>query len=1301
MDFSSITIQGNIVSSAIIDRIRNDDIKFQTPADFGLYRKTAVRDEIGVAWAAAKAHYTAFTLRAARLPEGESGASETRNSWMIPLLRILGYDVEKALAFTHPDTGKKYAISHKAANLHEFPIHIMGLNDDLDRRRDNSGPRLGPHALTQEYLNNTEHIYALVTNGRYLRLLRDATRLVRLSYLEFNLEKMMEEELYAEFAILFRLLHATRMPKRSEEIEESAIEYYHQESLASGSRIRGELSKAVEKSIRELANGFLNHPRNEELHERIERGNLKAGDLYADLLRLIYRLLFLIVIEERNLVYLESKDEQLQRQRKLYFDFYSIERLRRLALKLHFVDGRKHDLWQGVKATFRLFENGWYGEKLGIKPLGSGIFSPESLGLLPSLYLGNEALLKVIRLLTLFENEQKQQVRVNYSDLDVEEFGSVYEGLLEYDAEFKQIGGVWQFWFIEGGKRSESGAHYTPEELVKPLIRHSLDYVIEEKLRESDREKALLSIRVCDVACGSGHILLSAARRIAHELANVRTGGDQPSPTALRHALRDVIRTCIYGVDKNPLAVSLCKVALWLEAHNPGEPLNFLDHHIKCGDAIVGLARQEELFKGIASEAFKAQPGDDKPVASALAKLNKAERKQREAETGSLGLQLMVGANEEVMEKMDNLIVRLKAFDQLPESTPEEIAAKAAAYRELQQSKALHGLKLLADLQVMQFFVPKTVGNKGAHVTDKAYFGYLQGGQEIPFELEVAIVDQAATHRFFHWFLEFPGVFAGKVGCEDSGASGFDVILGNPPFLGGQKLSGTYGQNYLEYLKYAYAPIGAVDLVTYFFRRIFILIGNKGFQSLISTNTIAQGNAREGGLDVIVKLGGTINHAIRSMKWPGIAAVEVALVTITKQNWKGKFILAGKEVKTITPYLDDSETLGNPFSLKRNEGKSFQGSSLRGKGFVLEMQVAEPLIRKNPKNRKVVFPYLNGDDLNNSPDQSHTRCAINFYDWPEKKCREEYLDCFEIVERLVRPERIKFNDSNPTGKKRKRDWWLYGSDAKKLYQAIAPLDRVLVIARTSKTGAFAFVHNNQVLNDNLTVFALADNISYSLLQSSIHLEWAWKYSTLLKTDMIYQPTSVFETFPFPQNLSQSQEQQLEQIGEAYHEHRKQLMLAMQLGLTKTYNLFHARQLRPMQPGEEQLDDKAFQKLMGKDAAALRKHLARTPGTITFNEAVAGIQKLRSLHTEMDNAVLEAYGWTDIALRHDFYEVDYLPENDRVRFTLHPEARREVMKRLLELNHAIHAKEVANGLWEKKGKPGKAKKKQEGQMGLEL
>lgn len=222
-----------------------------------------------------------------------------------------------------------------------------------------------------------------------------------------------------------------------------------------------------------------------------------------------------------------------------------------------------------------------------------------------------------------------------------------------------------------------------------------------------------------------------------------------------------------------------------------------------------------------------------------------------------------------------------------------------------------------------------------------------------------------------------------------------------------------------------------------------------------------------------------------------------------------------------------------------------------------------------------------------------------------------------------------------------------------------------------------------IFADAIVVFTLSDRKYISCLQSNIHGNWAWMYCTTMKADLNYTPGNTFETFPFPQNLSLSQDQQLEHIGETYHEHRRQLMRAVQLGLTKTYNLFHAKLLQQITPEEEWLDDKALQKLLGKDTVHLHKHLAKTPNTITFNDAVSGILKLRDLHIQMDKAVLEAYGWSDINLHHDFYEVEYLPENDRVRYTIHPDARREILKRLLELNHEVHAKEVSKGLWGKK------------------
>ena len=1311
MQYTAINIQGNIVSGEILEKIRTEDTKHQSQADFGLDRNTSIRDEIGIAWSAARAHWSAFQMRRERLKDSDSGTSETRQGWMIPFLRELGYDLEKSTSeFIN---GKSYAVSHRAANRDGFPVHLVGINQSLDKRPEVGGTRLSPHALLQEYLNNNEHLYALISNGRFVRLLRDATRLSRLSYVEFDLERIMEEDLFAEFALLFRVIHASRMPVTRDSGEDAFIEYYHQEALSSGSRIREKLSQAVEKSLKLLANGLLKHPSNTDLRNLALQGNLKPDAYYLHLLRLVYRVLFLMVIEERQLIYPDKRDEATTKLKDFYYRFYSINRLTKLAEKLIYVDPRKTDLWKSLLATFQLFENGTYSQRLGIQPLGSGLFDSDALGNLSKQNLDNGTLLNVLQLLVTFENENHQRLRVNYADLDVEEFGSVYEGLLEYDASLNEINGQPTFSFITGDARSRSGSHYTPEELVKPLIKHSLDYIIEDRLKipptviaipsarekQSQIEQQLLSIRVCDVACGSGHILLSAARRIAIELACVREGAEQPSPTYFRAAMRDVVKNCIYGVDKNPLAVELCKVAFWLESHNPGEPLGFLDHHIKCGDSIVGLAHREELENGIADEAFKTLPGDEKEIAAAFLKMNKQEsRIRKDKETGTQ-FKLTDTIDNTVQESM----AEYRTFNQLPEHTPIEIAAKSRAYRKFMDGKGYNFLKVMADTQVAQFFIPKTTRNKDRLMTDSDYQTILKGYAGWQNQQTAYAVVVAQERRFFHWFLEFPEILQN---------GGFDCILGNPPFLGGQKLSGTFGDNFLECIKYEYAPIGAVDLVTYFFRRNFTLIKQGGFQSLISTNTISQGSSREGGLDIIVKQGGTINHAVKSMKWPGIAAVVVALVTITKQAWKGKFILDGKEVKTITPYLDDAETLGNPFPLKQNERKSFQGSIVLGKGFVLEPKEALALIDKDPRNKDVLFPYLNGEDLNNSSIQEPSRWVINFFDWNEEMARQ-YADCFEIVERLVKPVRIKVNREV-----RAKYWWRFAERAEKLYRTIAGLERVLVVAQVSKTVGFTFTKANKVLDAKLNVFAFDEFQIFSLLQNTFHNIWSWKYSTTMKTDLSYAPSLVFETFPFPQKRSKDQENWLKQIGEQYFEHRRQLMLKMQLGLTKTYNAFHAKEIRAgiTTLALENLDKKAIEKQYGKEVWNLWNHLQkpRNPDVVgtaagasacTIEEAIDDIIQLRELHVQMDNAVLEAYGWhtpspsgrVGVGLLHNFYEVDYLPENDRIRYTIHPDARKEILKRLLELNHQIHEEEVKKGLWDKK----KAGKKVYPTKGFEL
>lgn len=1260
MKYTTIRIEGSILSSDILDKLEQGELGGQRPEDFNFESRIKVKDEIARAWADAHDLWRIFNRQRERLGDKVTGTSETRKYWILPLLGLLGYDAEIARA--EEISGKSYSISHRTAKLDGFPIHIMGFNDSLDKKREDSGPRMSPHALVQEYINITEHLYAVVTNGIYLRLLRDSSRLVKLSFIEFDLQSMMEEEHFADFAIMYRLLHASRMPGRQDGGAESLIEKYHQDALDSGSRIREGLSAAVENSIKSLAEGFLNHPANNALREAIESDQLSHFTFYQYHLRLIYRLLFLMVIEERNIIYPSNAD---QRKVRIYYDYYSIGHFRLNCEKVYLMERGNSDLWIAMKNTFRIFEKEYYGQQLDIKPLGGELFSPNAIGILNNCNLDNSVLLECLKNLTVFTNKNNnQKMRVNYASLNVEEFGSVYEGLLEYDPLVEKQNSHCRFLFIRGEGRSASGSHYTPDELVQPLIKHSLDYIIEDKLKEPDKEKALLSIKVCDVASGSGHILLNAARRIGTELAKVRTGEDQPSPTAFREAVRDVIRNCIYGVDKNPLAVELCKIALWLEAHNPGQPLNFLDHHIKCGDSIVGLAHMEELQKGIAEEAFKRLPDDDKDICADLRKTNKAER------SGMLKFDFEGAVSGQVKD----ILADFKGFSELPERTPEEIEEKRKAYIRLTSGEGWHRLKTLADIQVAQFFIPKVKENQPKIVTDGAYRRYLAGEKQL-LPQAIAMAEAVASKKgFFHWFLEFPEVFAEE---------GFDCVLGNPPFLGGQKLSGSYGEAFLECIKYEFAPIGAVDLVTYFFRRIFGIIKQGGFQSLISTNTIAQGKAREDGLDVIVRQGGSINHAVRSMKWPGKAALEVALVTITKQSCKGKFVLGGKTVKTITPYLDDAETLGNPYPLKQNEDKSFQGSIVLGKGFVLEPHEAAVLIAKDPKNKDVLFPYLNGDDLNNNPDQSPSRWVINFFDWTEDKARQ-YTDCYEIVERLVKPERLKLDGAkNSTNKNRKEKWWLYGSDAKKLYRTIAPMERVLSTSEVTKHLNFSFISTNIVISANADVFPLNKYYHFSILQSTTHDEWARKFSSHLETRLKYSGINAFETFPFLKHISQKQYQPLEVIGEAYHEHRRQLMLSLQIGLTKTYNLFHKKDLTVADVEKVSKNRESNPPLTPFSKGGL--------ASPTFEKGYQDILKLRELHVQMDNAVLSAYGWGSdpaqpdkgIDLKHDFYEVDYLPENDRVRFTISPEVRREVLKRLLKLNHEIHAQEEKAGLWEKK------------------
>lgn len=1372
----SIRIEGSILTGDIIETIASGDRQDgQRSQDFGFPTNTAVKDEIADAWASARAFWTAYQSKIERLREGASGVTETRNQWITPLLGLLGYTPELA-GKGEVVNQKNYAISHRDTNRDGFPIHVMGWHDSLDKKRQDSGPRMSPHALVQEYVNLTEHLYAVVTNGRQLRLLRDSSRLIKLSFLEFDLERMFNEEIFSDFRILFRLLHASRMPVKQDAASESIIERYHQDALDSGSRIREGLSGAVEACIRELANGFLSHDKNGRLREAVNTSPESATDLYQHLLRLIYRMLFLMVIEERGLVYPATADARL---RTIYERFYSIGRIRKLAEKRHFSEEKYHDAWDALCATFRLFAEPEAGNELGLAPLG-GIFHREAIGTLADCRLSNAVLLTAIRRLSYFQHpDTKQFLRVNYGALNVEEFGSVYEGLLEYDAKLIEPSpGHYEFHLVKGEGRAASGSHYTPDELVQPLLKHSIDYLIADRLKQagevaggewsvvskevdftekwkgiidgilSERkssiagdeqshirqritellpkpisevapdshqqpnetgdllaaepkgnryktrdqlttshyplttthlanlwnslplptrhsllaEQALLSLRVADIACGSGHILLAAARRIGTELAILRTGEDQPSPTAMREAVRDVIRNCIYGVDLNPLAVELCKVALWLEAHVPGQPLNFLDHHIKCGNAIVGFVHQEELEKGIPMEAFKTLPGDDKEVAAALRKRNKEGRADDRR-------QVKMKLSAENQEKLDQIRQRWQELSGLPERTPTEIEAKRKQFRQFSTSQDAWLLQQIAAIPIAQFYQPKTLENKNCVITEQDYRDYMTGQRTPQGQATASAWAIAHRKKFFHWFLEFPEIMQN---------GGFDCILGNPPFLGNRKIAGTYGDAFKEYISWHFEPTGIVELVTYFFRRSFALIKPSGYMSLIATNTISQGFSREGGLSLILENGGNITFTNPSLKWPGFAVLEIALVCIRKGTFESTPYIRSKPVFKINSYLkDSSEITGEPHALLANQQKSFIGTVIAGAGFIISKDEARELCQDSSQE-KYVKRYLTGQDLLSASDSNASRYIIDLGQLSLNEA-ESYPQLLNLVRKRVKPGR----DILKRASYRKR-WWQFAERCENLYLTIKENRHVLVAARISKTHAFVFTERDQVFADALVVFAFEKWEEFSVLQSSIHEVWAWSYCTTMKTDKNYSPTRVFQTYPFPENIDINPK-----LPEAYYGIRSKVQNLLKLGLTKIYNLFHDPDLSPELVAE----------VSGKPADIAQ-------------QGYSALLKVRELHVQMDHAVLNAYGWGErqgnsstqetqpplstnnsplttnhspLRLGHGFHDLDYLPENDRTRYTISPAARKEVLQRLLKLNHERHAEEKAAGLHDKKAK----------------
>jgi hypothetical protein len=756
--YPTLHLEGGLIAPDLIEEINQGSLFGQKVSDYGFETRSHLTDEIAAAWASARSAWENFQKRLQRKDPNVSETTLTRDFWVIPLLTLLGYELTYQPRGRTID-GDNYVISHLAGNEeNDPPVHIIGFSQDLDRRSDTGRPRLAAHALVQEYLNRTESVWGLVTNGRILRLLRDSGLMRRQSYIEFDLQSMMEGEKFADFVIFYRLLHRSRFPRSGQSYEDCLLEKYHHLSVEQGGRVRDHLRDGVEKALKIFANGFLKHPKNNQLRESIQHEQLSAFTFYQDLLHLIYRFLFLMVSEERGLI----------TDSTTYHRYYSVNRLRRFA-EINPAYTNHSDLWHGIETTFRFFQEEELAPFMGVPVLNGNLFSNSANFSIQGLALTNNDLLKAIRLLSLYrENEKTPYRRINYRALDVEELGSVYESLLDFQPVFTNKDGIIQFDLQAGTERKSTGSYYTPPELVSELIKSALLPVVADRLQlaktKVEKAQAILDITVCDPACGSGHFLLAAARALGKELARIRYDEDEPTPEHLRLSIRDCIIHCIYGVDKNPLAVELCKVALWMEGHVQGKPLTFLDHRIKCGDSLVGVFDLTVLKDGIPDDAYQPVSGDEKPIAAAYKKRNKSERNSHQ-----LSIPFQSSPDLQQIAEVDRILT------ELPDDTPENIRRKNVLYKKSRGTDSQWwSQNTSCHLWTAAFFAEFTRENmnKSCIPTSNDLRRYRQN-QSIDHRITGYAWKLAEKHRFFHWPLEFPQVFE---------RGGFDVILCNPPW---------------------------------------------------------------------------------------------------------------------------------------------------------------------------------------------------------------------------------------------------------------------------------------------------------------------------------------------------------------------------------------------------------------------------------------------------------------------------------------------------------------------------------------
>jgi hypothetical protein len=754
-------------------------------------------------------------------------------------------------------------------------------------------------------------------------------------------------------------------------------------------------------------------------------------------------------------------------------------------------------------------------------------------------------------------------------------------------------------------ERRRSGSHYTPRALTEPIVRHALKPIF-QRIGDKATPDQVLDIRICDPACGSGAFLVEACRQVGERLERAWGEYRELKPTIpsdedeALHACRLVAQRSIYGVDKNPLAVDLARLSLWLVTLAREHEFTFLDHAIKSGDSLVGLTREQ------IEAAHWDLSKDSAPLLRGL-----------------------------LRERVNEVAVGRRDI----QFAPDDVAQTTQIARHRIVEKKMKGPRLYGDAIIAAFFSanrPRQREEKRVEVaTLMTGIDTEANRSERLSSIAATLNDSEHNVRPFHWELEFPEVF-----LRDS--PGFDAVVGNPPFLGGKRISTIHGLAYKNYLIASQVgATGNTDLSARFLRRAFEIVRSGGAVGLIATNTIAQGDTRRGGLRWICENGGQIFACRKRYVWPGSVAVVVSIIHFMKGNYLGECSIDGHRVERVSAYLFHTGGDGDPAKLVRNRDLAFIGCDIKGQGFLFDdadpkstpTSVYHSLVESHPENRKVLMPYMSGEEINESPTHAPQRWIINFGDRDLDTCKQ-WPELLQIVESKVRPERqTKGKDLAEW------PWWRFWRSRGQLYQALNGRSHAFALSRLNSSVSLARVPTDVVYSEMVVLFAFDGFAAFSLLQSRIHELWARFLSSTALEMLRYGPSNCFETFPFPANFQI--DPTLEQVGDAYNSHRASLMISRNEGMTKTYNRFH-------------------------DAA----------------ESATDVQRLRVLHADLDNLVLRAYGWDDLADRANPIFLTEATEDNHTymgRLFWPSEFRDEVLARLLTLNAKLHAEEVHLGL----------------------